>query len=117
MKFLVDRCAGRRLALWLREAGHDVIESRQLGPDPGDRQLLEWAVAEERILVTIDTDFGELVFAMGAPHCGLVRLPDVPADKRIELIAYVLEHYTQELETAAIVTVRSERVRISRWPL
>ena len=43
MKFLVDRCAGHLLAEWLRRAGHDVIESRDLGPDPGVEQLLQIA--------------------------------------------------------------------------
>ncbi|MGH8521772.1 MAG: DUF5615 family PIN-like protein, partial [Gammaproteobacteria bacterium] len=53
MKFLIDRCAGHRLSEWLRAQGHDVVESRERGPDPGDRVLLEWARAEDRILVTI----------------------------------------------------------------
>jgi predicted nuclease of predicted toxin-antitoxin system len=65
MKFLVDRCAGRRLADWLRSEGHDVIESRERGADPGDRTLLEWAAGEGRVLVAIDTDFGALVFVEG----------------------------------------------------
>lgn len=85
MKFLVDRCAGHRLAVWLRERGYDVVESRERGPDPGDRVLLEWAVAEQRILVTMDKDFGEFIYLEGSSHCGLLRLPDVPADKRIVL--------------------------------
>jgi predicted nuclease of predicted toxin-antitoxin system len=42
MKFLIDRCAGQLLADWLRQEGHDVIDSTELGPDPGDRVLLEW---------------------------------------------------------------------------
>jgi len=58
MRFLIDRCAGRLLADWLRTQGHDVVESRELGPDPGDRALLDWAAKEIRILITIDTDFG-----------------------------------------------------------
>lgn len=114
MKFLVDRCAGRRLAEWLRQQGHEVAESRERGPDPGDPTVLEWAAAEGRILVTIDTDFGELLFVEKASHSGVVRLPDVPANKRIELIAQVLERYSQELEAAAIITVRGGRIRISK---
>ncbi|MBI3249528.1 MAG: DUF5615 family PIN-like protein [Deltaproteobacteria bacterium] len=114
MKFLVDRCAGRRLADWLRSQGHDVIESRERGPDPGDPILLKWAVAEGRVLVTIDTDFGELLFVQGASHHGLVRLPDVPANKRIELMTQVLERHTSDLEAAAIITVRGGRIRVSR---
>ena len=46
MRFLIDRCAGQLLADWLRKQGHDVIESRELGPDPGDRALLDWAAKE-----------------------------------------------------------------------
>ena len=57
MKFLVDRCAGHLLAEWLRGAGHDVIESRDLGPDPGDEQLLQIAHSQARVLITIDTEF------------------------------------------------------------
>ena len=74
VRFLVDRCTGRQLA-----KGYDVLEARELGPDPGDGALLERANAEQRILVTIDTDFGELVFVHNVKHSGLVRLPDVPA--------------------------------------
>ena len=114
MKFLVDRCAGHRLAEWLRQAGHDVVEARERHPDPGDQALLAWAVSEERILVTIDTDFGDLVFAYALPHCGLVRLPDVPADQRITLMGRVLASYSHDLEAKSIVTIRGERIRISR---
>ena len=43
MRFLVDRCAGRRLADWLRNNGYDALEAQTIGPDPGDRALLELA--------------------------------------------------------------------------
>ena len=59
MRFLIDRCAGRLIADWLRDEGHDVVESRERGVDPGDDLLLEWAVQKARILITIDTDFGQ----------------------------------------------------------
>ena len=75
MRFLIDRCAGKIIADWLRLQGHDVVEARELGPDPGDRALLELAATESRILITIDTDFGQLIFLESAAHSGLVRLP------------------------------------------
>jgi predicted nuclease of predicted toxin-antitoxin system len=86
MKFLTDRCAGRCLADWLRSKGHDVVESRERGPNSGDRILLQWSAAEGRVLVTIDTDFGELVFVEGMSHGGLVRISDVVAETRIALM-------------------------------
>jgi predicted nuclease of predicted toxin-antitoxin system len=58
VKFLVDRCAGRRLAEWLRGQGHDVLESRERGDDPGDDAILQWAASENRIRVTMDKDLG-----------------------------------------------------------
>lgn len=29
MRFLIDRCAGRQVADWLRREGHDVVESQE----------------------------------------------------------------------------------------
>ena len=116
MRFLVDRCAGRQIADWLREMGHDVLEARELGPDPGDSALLEQANGDDRILVTLDTDFGELVFLHDVAHSGLVRLPDVPARRRIALMAELIARHRQALERGDVVTIRGERIRISRPP-
>ena len=116
MKFLIDRCAGRLLAEWLRKQGHDVVESSELGPDPGDRVLLEWAAKETRILVTIDTDFGELIYVENLQHAGLIRLPDVPARERQLIMQDLLTRYETELQDAAIITVRGGRIRISKGP-
>ena len=113
MRFLIDRCAGRRLAEWLREQGHDVVEAHELGDDPGDRALLGHAAEDGRILVTVDTDFGELVYLQSVPHAGLVRLPDVPAERRIALMNALLERYRKALEAQAVITLRGERVRVS----
>ncbi len=116
MKFLIDRCAGRKLANWLTDNGHDVVHVAEFGRDPGDRDLLELSASEGRILVTIDTDFGELVFVHSLPHCGIVRLPDVQPLKRIDIMRHLLTHHWNDLETMTIVTVKGGRIRISRAP-
>ena len=117
MRFLIDRCAGRLLADWLRKQGHDVVESRELGPDLGDRALLDRAAKETRILVTIDTDFGQLIYLENLPHAGLVRLPDVPARERQSIMQDLLTRYETELQGFAIITVRGGRIRISKDPM
>jgi predicted nuclease of predicted toxin-antitoxin system len=113
MRFLIDRCAGRIIADWLRSQGHDVVETRERGPDPGDRVLLEWAAQESRILITIDTDFGQLVFLEGQPHSGLIRLPDVSSKQRVLILKDLIERFQSEIESHAIVTVRGGKIRIS----
>jgi predicted nuclease of predicted toxin-antitoxin system len=113
VKFLIDRCAGHRLAEWLRAQGHDVVEVSGLGPDPGDQAILATATQEGRILVTIDTDFGRLIYG-GNRHAGLLRLPDVPAQERIALFADVLQRHQADMESGAVITVKGGRIRISR---
>ncbi len=91
-----------------------MVEVNDQGPDPGDRVILERATATGRILITIDTDFGLLVYAGGMAHGGLVRLPDVPAQHRIQIFAQLLQHHEQDLAAGAVITVSGGRIRISR---
>ncbi len=65
--------------------------------------------------MTIDADFGELIYVQRRSHAGLVRLPDMRAVDRIALMEQVLAH-TAELERGAIVTVRGRRIRVSLPP-
>ena len=116
MKFLIDRCAGRRLADWLRLEGHDVLEATQLGQDPGDAELLRVASQQGRVTVTIDSDFGRLIYRDDAQHAGLIRLPSVPAERRIMLLRIVLERHSPELARGGVVTVRGSRIRVSEQP-
>ena len=55
-------------AEWLGNQGHDVVEAQTLGPDPGDRALLELAESENRVLVTMDKEFGELIYLRRVSH-------------------------------------------------
>ena len=113
MKFLVDCCAGRRLAEWLRSKGYDVLDAGQLEHDPGDAALLRQAAAEGRVLVTLDNDFGELMFVGRARHAGVVRLPDLPVKQRIMLMGEVIRYHREALERHALITIRGSRVRIT----
>jgi predicted nuclease of predicted toxin-antitoxin system len=94
--------------------GHDVSEVRDRGPDPGDRTILAWGFDEARVVVTIDKDFGQFLFAEKAPHRGLVRLPDLPADQRIQTMESVLSQYAEQLTQGCVITVKGGRVRVSR---
>ncbi len=93
-----------------------MVESRERGPDPGDRVLLEWAAQESRILITIDTDSGELVFLKRQSHSGLIRLPDVSSSERVAIIKDLIDRFQRELEAQAIITVRGGKIRISTAP-
>lgn len=112
MKFLVDICTGRRLAIWLREQGHDVCEVNERSAKMEDNEILQWANTEKRIVITVDKDFGTLAVALGQPHHGIIRLPDVPALNRQILMEEVLRRHSKDLENRAIITVSEKRIRI-----
>lgn len=113
MRFLVDRCAGRRLAEWLRDEGHDVVEAQNLGADPGDRALLEIAESENRVLITMDKDFAELIYLRQVSHAGLILLPDVRVHQRIEMVGAVVDGHLHALGERSVITVRGGRIRVS----
>ncbi len=62
----------------------------------------------------MDKDFGQLIFVDKAVHAGLIRLPDLPADKRLEVLRKVLTHHGEALTSQAVITVRGGRIRVSR---
>lgn len=114
MRFLIDVRAGQLVASWLRASGHDVEEVRSRARDMEDEEILAWAHDENRIVVTVDKDFGTLAVALGQPHHGIVRLPDVPAIERQQLMASVIARHDQELTEGALVTVIRQRIRVRR---
>jgi predicted nuclease of predicted toxin-antitoxin system len=62
----------------------------------------------------MDKDFGRLLFADKATHCGLIRLPDVRLENRIMIMDQILLRHSDDLVSGAIITVRRNRMRISR---
>ncbi|MGB9662849.1 MAG: DUF5615 family PIN-like protein [Moorellaceae bacterium] len=51
MRFLVDVCAGGKLAAWLRERGYDVAEVRNVDSRMTDNQIIEWGAREQRVIL------------------------------------------------------------------
>ncbi len=68
MKFLVDECTGTSVVACLRGEGHDAVAVVEVMPEADDEEILDRAVAEGRIVVTNDKDFGEMVFRSGLAH-------------------------------------------------
>lgn len=63
MKVIVDAGVGTVVERLLQHLGHDVLSVRDLDPAMPDIDILERATAENRLVVTMDKDFGELVYS------------------------------------------------------
>ncbi len=77
MRLLLDECVEFGLARTLRASGHDVVLVQNIEPAADDLRVLELAAAQDRLLVTVDKDFGDLVLRQRRPVPGvvLVRIP------------------------------------------
>jgi predicted nuclease of predicted toxin-antitoxin system len=74
MRVLADESCDGAVVRAMREAGHDVTSVRDTMRGASDRSVLDAALSERRLLLTEDKDFGELVFARGAPALGVLLL-------------------------------------------
>ena len=62
MKFLADMGISLRTINWLRELGHDVVHLRDRGLQRlPDDEILALALVEQRVILTIDLDFAQLL--------------------------------------------------------
>ncbi|MCX7688723.1 MAG: DUF5615 family PIN-like protein [Fimbriimonadales bacterium] len=112
MKFLLDVLVERAIAEWLREEGYEVVEVREIDPHLPDSAILQVALQENRIIITMDKDFGELAVRQGHSHCGIIRLPDVPILARKALLQSILQNHSDALSKGALITVGRQKIRI-----
>ena len=109
MKFLLDENIDARLLPFLEDLGHDVTSvARDYRYGWLDEDVLALAHHEQRILLTNDRDFGELIFHQGLPHSGIILFRLAPNDANVHLrkgrLQYVLTHYADRLQHFLVVT-------------
>ena len=89
MRFLADESCDGSVVRALRAAGHNVQAVAETSRGATDQAVLALASTDQRVLLTEDKDFGELVFA-GAPATG-VMLIRFPSDARSRLADAILK--------------------------
>ena len=112
MRFLADENIHADLIVWLRSAGHDVVYAAEsLSGDP-DEVLLEIAHREERILLTDDKDFGDLVFHRKLSSQGilLIRLSSPRIEDRLRRLSELWGAIEPYLE-GRFVVIGDKKVR------
>lgn len=92
--------------------GHDVSAASEIAPGASDEDLLALAYNEQRVLVTHDKDFGELVYRRGLPHLCIIRFFKTAHAERVAAMHKLIERHPNVLEQAAIVVVRGHLIRI-----
>jgi predicted nuclease of predicted toxin-antitoxin system len=101
----------------MRTAGFDVSRLADSAPCASDEQVLAIAFVQNRILLTEDSDFGELVVQLRLPTHGVVRVALkslAKADRGSRLVKGLteLEHKVR----GAMVTIEPNRTRVRPLP-
>jgi predicted nuclease of predicted toxin-antitoxin system len=66
VRFLADMGVDQRVVVWLRGEGHDALHLRDEGLHRlSDAAIFEKAIAENRVILTFDLDFGEIAALAG----------------------------------------------------
>lgn len=117
MKILVDVGVGKAVEHWLKSQDPDVISVRDLDPSMTDDAILAMAAAENRLVITMDKDFGELIVRSSRSHAGvlLLRLDDANSHEKLEVVRRIFGLHREALAGNYCIYYKG-RLRIRRLP-
>ena len=121
MKFLIDNALSPIVRAGLQEAGHDAVHARDRGLHAAkDEALMELAAAEDRVVVSADTDFGTLLAKRPATRPSVILFrhgTDHRPRVQAQILLSNLPNLTEALQQGSLVTIEPTRVRIRKLPL
>ena len=121
MRFLVDNALSPTLAVLLSQANHDALHVRSVGLQHAeDVEIFDRAAADDRIVISADTDFGTLLVARTARKPSVIQFRG-PGSRKPEALARALllnlSELVEALESGSIVTFEPTRVRVRTLPI
>jgi predicted nuclease of predicted toxin-antitoxin system len=114
LRFLFDESVELRIAFALTQHGHNVAVVGIDHPAAlSDSDVLRIAHEETRVLVTNDTDFGELAVRQRQAHSGiiLIRLSTFSTSAKGERLVDVVDVYSDSLSRFIVISPHGVRIR------
>jgi predicted nuclease of predicted toxin-antitoxin system len=99
-KIIIDVGVGRIIEEWLTQEGFNVIALRKINPEMADLDIIRLANNKNAIIISMDKDFGELVFKNQLLHKGilLLRLDDAVAEEKLSAIQNIFPNYFFQIQ-------------------
>jgi predicted nuclease of predicted toxin-antitoxin system len=114
-RLYLDQMLRVEVAQALRNEGYDVLRAAEVGQDRADDyQILQKAIAENRILVTLDEHFGDWVVLPLSKHPGVIRLKINPttSENAITLLLPFLRLYSPNKFANHLIILSTKK---SKW--
>jgi predicted nuclease of predicted toxin-antitoxin system len=120
MRFLIDMPLTPALAVFLQGLGHDAVHAANIGAaNATDAALLARAIAESRVVITADLDFGRLMAEVPANSPGIILLRggSYSDTEMINLVQRVLQRVEHGLLAESLIVVDRHRIRRRQLPI
>ena len=119
-RILLDQGLPRSAVKILGTKGWDVLHTGDIGlSSASDREIIEYARKEGRIVITLDADFHAILAVENAREPSVIRIRQegLRGDELSELIEKVWLKIQSQLETGALVTITEKSIRVRKIPL
>jgi predicted nuclease of predicted toxin-antitoxin system len=119
MRFLADMGVSTRVVEWLRNNGHDAKHLREEGLHRmPNGEIFTKAIHEDRIIITFDLDFGEIVALSKGKRASVIlfRLHNTRTSHLLDRLSAVLKDSARSLEEGAVIVVEESRHRVRYLP-
>jgi predicted nuclease of predicted toxin-antitoxin system len=115
-RLLADECIVGPVVDALRRAGHDVVWARDVCPGVDDDVICAIAMSHNRIIISEDRDFSDLLFHRRLPAIGAVRakigeLPGSLADKAARITEVITAKGDKLLGHMTVIEPARDRQR------
>lgn len=99
MIIVADLGISKTMISFLRSKGMEVIRIVDIDPTMPDAEILEFANQNNALLITVDKDFGDLIFYSNQSHCGilLLRIEDASPDDFQRIIEYIFVNHWNKI--------------------
>jgi predicted nuclease of predicted toxin-antitoxin system len=112
IKIIIDNCVSSSAKFFLEQAGYNCKWVGDFLNDPGDEAIMDLATNEQRVIITLDKDFGELAVFKGIPHFGIIRIVGFSSSRHGEVALSILQNYSKDINAKALITVDTVKIRI-----
>ncbi len=119
MNLVADAGVEAQIVARLRQDNHSVLYVAEIAPRMMDDAILAEANQRKALLITVDKDFGELVFRQRRIHAGviLIRLAGLSNESKAEVVAATLGARGGEMPSSfTVISPGGVRIRRNVFP-